>query len=140
MEKKALLAIAFISMLLTSAATGNYFVHPARASPAPIPPSITVHSPINNAVINSTSVSLSFTLKEQAIQHDQYGLWVYSTVSWVGSILDDLEEIIIQNTTRLYGYIGTPKTWDFVENLISLSEGPPTSRFRSLQQLLSSNS
>ena len=128
MEKKALLAIAFISTLLTSAVAGNYFVHPVRASPEPIPPSITVHSPTNNAVINSTSVSLSFTLSLPAIQHDQYGLWVYSTVSWVGYAVDDMEKITIQNTTirqnTSAAYVGPQKAVGFAVNLTSLAEGP----------------
>ena len=124
MKRKAL-ALTLVLALLLSAVAGNYF---AWASPDPIPPSITLHSPTNNAVINSTSLSLSFTLSLPAIQHDQYGLWVYSSVSWVGYVLDDMEKITIQNTTirqnTSAGYVGPQTAVGFAVNLTSLAEGP----------------
>jgi hypothetical protein len=126
MKKTALTAFTIFAFLFIVGAnticliSANFF-NTGNFYPTPIPPTITIHSPVNNTVLNSSNASLSFTLDLPAIAHDTYGLWVHSSISWVGYSLDEAENITIQH--KIIEYADTPQAVDFFVNVISLAEG-----------------
>jgi hypothetical protein len=62
-KKKALLTIAFISVVLLSAVAGTQFVNVGRANPLPdINPNITIENP-QNATYRVNTITLNFTVE-----------------------------------------------------------------------------
>ena len=97
MEKKPLLTIAFISVLLLSAVAGTQFVNLGRANPyirdvvkegeisppdGTKPPTILILSPKNNTVYASNTVSFTFNVSMPENEVPLHISEIYYTASW----------------------------------------------------------
>jgi hypothetical protein len=101
-EKKALLAIAFISVFLLSAVVGTQVINLARANPysqavykgeiaAPSQPTIVITSPQNNTNYNVNSLSIILNVSISKAQAPNYYQWIYRVYYESDWIQEDVE-------------------------------------------------
>ncbi len=115
--------ILLATMLWVTKVTNANFFNTNNFYPVPIPPAVTIHSPLNNTIMNSTKVCLAFTLDISAKVHDSYGLFVHCIITNVSYSLDEAEPILLDNNT-INDLHGNAQAIDFSANLTSLTEGP----------------
>jgi hypothetical protein len=112
MKKKALLTIAFISALMLSTIAGTQLVKMATANPTwgadfprepdTTPPTIILHSPLQNQTFNSTSIQLNFTVaKPETWFKKNSNLWVLGKITSVSYEVDggEKQNLTVHDTT-----------------------------------------
>jgi hypothetical protein len=103
MEKKALFAVAFISVLLLSIIAGILLANMATADPIwgadfprepdVTPPTIILNSPLQNQSFNSTDIQLNFTVaKPETWFKENSNLWVLGKITSVSYEVDTGEK------------------------------------------------
>jgi hypothetical protein len=125
-EKRALLTIAFVALLMLSAVTGMHFINSATANPVEAytytaPPIVTPYSPANNETL-SPNVLLNFT-----ITRPDHG-WL---ISFKKSTSEEFKNVLISVDIMLDGelyrsieansYLSSP--FGYFENLTNLTGG-----------------
>jgi hypothetical protein len=144
--KRRALALTLVSALLISAVVGAMFVNRATANPGPLlffptdpvttPPTIVVHSPVQNQTYNATDVWLNFTITKPEtwfafnVGSFENGTLVSNTFGNITSVYyvvdgGERQNITVHDTAYLLDVVSPIQTLNFSTQL-SLTTGAHT--------------